>query len=101
MPEAGDWAAGANFARIVEQSTRIGRRKLDGSSAIYESGCAAAIHAHLIFGGGLQIVQTNGAAEDAADRAHTKTHLQIVGAFAGLLEFLAAGKALGNPIRVC
>src|SRR5439155_25125060 len=49
----------------------------------------------------LQIVQTNGAAEDAADRAHTKTHLQIVGAFAGLLEFLAAGKALGNRIRLC
>ncbi len=101
LAEAGDGTAGAHVARVFKQSAGIVRRELNGSFAFYEARRAAAIHAHFVFGSGLEIVQADRAAENAADRAYTESHLQVVSAFAGLLEFLATGKALGNPIRVC
>src|SRR5205814_6854214 len=75
--------------------------ELNGSFAFDESRRAASIHTHLIFGGGLQIVQPDRSAEDTVDRAHTESHLQVIRAFARLLQLLATGKALGNPVRVC
>src|SRR6266481_3792217 len=45
-------------------------------------------------------MQADGSVENAADRADAKPHLHVISVFAGLHQFFAAGKALGNSIRV-
>src|SRR5215472_2317093 len=100
LAERRDRPAGADVAGIMEKRARLVGRQLDRTFTFHESGRAAAIDAHLVLGGRLQIVQVNGTAEETVDRADADSQVHIVRPVAGLLELFAARKALGDPARV-
>ena len=101
LPEAGDRAAGTYVTGVLKDSVCVIGRELDRTIAVDESRRAFAAHAHLILGCCLKIVQADRAGENAADRADAEPHLQVVQPVARLLEFLAAGKALGYAMCIC
>src|SRR5207249_10685016 len=68
LSDAGNRAAGGDIARIVKQRASVIGGQLNRSFALYKSRCAAAFDRHLVLQSGLKIVQTDGSAENAADR---------------------------------
>src|SRR5439155_20335636 len=101
LSDAGNRAAGGDIARIVKQRAGVIGGQLNRSFALYKSRCAAAFDRHLVLQSGLKIVQTDGSAENAADRPEAHAHFHLVGILASLDQLLTARKAFGNSIRVC
>src|SRR5438093_10670914 len=100
LSNAGDRAAGADISRIVKQRARVVGNELNPTVAFNKSRRAAAIHCHLVFRGGLEIVKADRSTEDPADRANTEPQFHVIGIIAGLEQLLATRKTLSDAVRI-
>src|SRR5215471_18619987 len=75
LSKAGNGTARADVAGIAKLGTVFVACQLNRALTLDKADLAAAVHGHLVFGSGFEIMQADRSAEHAADRADAKTQV--------------------------